>query len=124
MGFKCSHFPGHISDITILIPRQKIIDQFSRYPECYDHVRLMAKLALDFYVKNNYTEASECQLGLGHVQTVNLWKETDCCYTYYVTFGVYTKEPRDYNEQPFEAKVQDIKHSIKVIFCRKATSRM
>ncbi|KAL6514051.1 hypothetical protein OROMI_022670 [Orobanche minor] len=84
----------------------------------------MAKLALDFYVKNNYTEASECQLGLGHVQSVNLWKETDCCYTYYVTFGVFTRESRDSNEQPFEAKVQDIKHSIKVIFCRKAASRI
>ncbi|KAL6546954.1 hypothetical protein OROMI_022675 [Orobanche minor] len=114
IGFKCSDFPGHILDITFLIPRQKIIDQFSRYPEFYDH----------------YTEASECQLGLGHghghghVQTVNLWKETDCCYTYYVTFDVFTKEPKDYNEQSFEAMMHDLKHSIKVIFCRKAASRI
>ncbi|KAL6546956.1 hypothetical protein OROMI_022677 [Orobanche minor] len=107
-GFKCSDFPGHILYITFLIPRQKIVDQFSRYPECYDH----------------YVEASECQLGLGHVQTVNLWKGTDCCYICYVTFGVFTKEPKDYNEQPFEAKMHDLKHSIKVIFCRKAASRI
>ncbi|KAL6546955.1 hypothetical protein OROMI_022676 [Orobanche minor] len=88
----------------------------------------MTKLAFDFYVKNNiscleYTGASECRLGLGLVQTVNLWEETDCCYTYYVTFGVFTMESRDYNEQPF-AKVQDIKHSIKLLFCRKAASRI
>ncbi|KAL6546959.1 hypothetical protein OROMI_022680 [Orobanche minor] len=120
-GFKCSDFPGHISDVTILIPRQKIIDQAGCCLECYYHVRLMAKLAFDCYVKDNYTDASKCQLG--HVQTVNLWKETDCCYTYYVTFDVFTKEPGDFNEQTFEAKVQDIKHSIKVIFCRKAASR-
>ncbi|KAL6533567.1 hypothetical protein OROMI_027679 [Orobanche minor] len=115
-GFKCANFPGRILDITIVTPRQKIIDQMNYFPECYDQLFLMAKLALDYYLKDKGTEL---KLKVSRVQTANLWRETDCCYTYYITFTSLDLIGRE-EMQTFEAEVQDRQHFIKIISCRPA----
>ncbi|KAL6505400.1 hypothetical protein OROGR_025217 [Orobanche gracilis] len=88
-GFKCSYFPGHIPSVTDFKPREKLIYNMNSYPQGYDHLCIMAKLALSYYFKDKGTKHG--YVGVG-VENANMWKESSCSYLYYVTFRVLKED--------------------------------
>ncbi|KAL6558796.1 hypothetical protein OROMI_019146 [Orobanche minor] len=97
-GFDCTHFPGHISRVTTVQPRQVVIDKRDRYPEGYRHIMFLSSLAITDYNKKCGTKYQ-----VAVIKKVNV--RVAYTYTYYITFGAW--DPTSNEEHIFQAKVSN-----------------
>ncbi|KAL6565704.1 hypothetical protein OROHE_004759 [Orobanche hederae] len=97
-GFDCTHFPGHISGVTTVEPRQIVIDKRDRYPEGYRHIMFLSSLAITDYNKKCGTKYQ-----VAVIKRVNVRVAYTC--TYYITFGAW--DPTSNEEHIFQAKVSN-----------------
>ncbi|KAL6557481.1 hypothetical protein OROMI_017831 [Orobanche minor] len=97
-GFDCTHFPGHVSGVTTVEPRQIVIDKRDGYPEGYRHIMFLSSLAITDYNKKFGTKYQ-----VAVIKKVNVRVAYTC--TYYITFGAW--HPTSNEEHIFQAKVSD-----------------